>query len=208
MREGEITGSLTHTCYHPCHPPPPKSLVPQIQVPTSPNLILSAIPPHAPHTEMLPPNQTVKLVTVTQFPPHAMWQCVILFGMRSSDWPVTCQPPGGSSSSPYRNTLGSSSSTVREGSRYQIGWIFGKVPKGGGAIFNPKIYIADFGNFKQCFLIMKLIQNCTFRVQDMFFSTIVHLTHFEECTSDSLYYLAIIPPRIYATLFIIKKFAT
>ena len=35
---------------------------------------------------------------------------------------------------------------LREGSCYQIGWIFGKVPKGGGT-FNPKIYIADFGNF-------------------------------------------------------------
>ena len=47
---------------------------------------------------------------------------------------------------------------IREGSRYQIGWIFGKVPKGKGVIFNPKIYIADFGNFKQGFLIMKLIK--------------------------------------------------
>ena len=26
---------------------------------------------------------------------------------------------------------------------------FGKVPKGGRIIFNPKIYAADFGNFKQ-----------------------------------------------------------
>ena len=43
--------------------------------------------------------------------------------------------------------------SVREGSRYQIGWIFGKVPKGGGGvIFNPKIYVTDFGNFKQGFL--------------------------------------------------------
>ena len=36
-----------------------------------------------------------------------------------------------------------------------------------------KIYIADFGNFKQGFLIMKLIQNSNFRVQGMLFSTIV-----------------------------------
>ena len=43
----------------------------------------------------------------------------------------------------------------------------------GGVIFNPKIYIADFGNFKQGFLIMKLIQNSNFRVQGMLFSTIV-----------------------------------
>ena len=32
-------------------------------------------------------------------------------------------------------------------------------PKGGGGvIFNPKIYVADFGNFKQGLLSMKLIQ--------------------------------------------------
>ena len=43
--------------------------------------------------------------------------------------------------------------------RYQIGWIFGKVPRGGaGAICNQKIYTADFGNFKQGFVSMKLIK--------------------------------------------------
>ena len=46
---------------------------------------------------------------------------------------------------------------IREGSHYQIGWIFGKVSRG-GVIFNPKIYIADFGNFKQGFLSMELIK--------------------------------------------------
>ena len=30
--------------------------------------------------------------------------------------------------------------------------------QGGEGIFNPKIYVADFGNFKQGFLSMKLIQ--------------------------------------------------
>ena len=39
----------------------------------------------------------------------------------------------------------------------------------GGVIFNPKTYVADFGNFKQGFLIMKLIQKSNFRVQGMFF---------------------------------------
>ena len=39
---------------------------------------------------------------------------------------------------------------------------------GGGVIFNPKIYIADFENFKQGFSIMKLMQNSNFRVQGMF----------------------------------------
>ena len=33
-----------------------------------------------------------------------------------------------------------------------------KSQRGGGVIFNPKIYVADFGNFKQGFLSMKLIQ--------------------------------------------------
>ena len=36
---------------------------------------------------------------------------------------------------------------------------FRKSAKGGRwAIFNPKIYVADFGNFKQGFLSMKLTQ--------------------------------------------------
>ena len=35
---------------------------------------------------------------------------------------------------------------VRDGSEYQIGWIFGKVSKeGGGSIFNPKVHVVDFG---------------------------------------------------------------
>ena len=29
---------------------------------------------------------------------------------------------------------------------------------GGGVIFDPKIYVADFGNFKQGFLSMKLMR--------------------------------------------------
>ena len=33
-----------------------------------------------------------------------------------------------------------------------------KCQKGGGVTFNPKIYIADFGNFKQGYLSMKLIK--------------------------------------------------
>ena len=36
---------------------------------------------------------------------------------------------------------------------------------GGGVIFNPKIYVADFGNFKQGFLSTKLIEKSNFRVQ-------------------------------------------
>ena len=87
--------------------------------------------------------------------------------------------------------------------------IFGKVPKGGG-IFNPKIYVADFGNFKQGFLSMKLILKSNFRVQGMLlFNNCIeknqNKTHFEEGTYESLHYLAIIPPCIYATISIIKN---
>ena len=59
-----------------------------------------------------------------------------------------------------------------EGPGFQIGWISRKVSRG-GVIFNPKIFVADIGNFNQRFLTMKLTQNSNFRVQGMFFSTIV-----------------------------------
>ena len=36
---------------------------------------------------------------------------------------------------------------------------FSESSKGGEIIFSPKIYIADFGNFKQGFLSMKLIKS-------------------------------------------------
>ena len=47
---------------------------------------------------------------------------------------------------------------------------FRKSCKGGGSfvIFNPKIHVADFGNFKQGFLSTKSIQNSNFRVQGIF----------------------------------------
>ena len=59
---------------------------------------------------------------------------------------------------------------------------FGKVPKGGEVIFNQKIYVADFGNFKQGFLSMK------FRVRVCFFNNCIeknqNKTHFEEGSSS------------------------
>ena len=61
-----------------------------------------------------------------------------------------------------------------------------------GVIFNPKIYVGNFGNFKQGFLSMKLIQYSNFRVQDMFFNNCIgknkNETHFEEscCSRNSL----------------------
>ena len=81
--------------------------------------------------------------------------------------------------------------------------------KEGVVIFNPKIHVADFGNFNQGFLIRKLIQN-KFQGSGYVFSTFVlrknqNKTHFGEGTSESLYYLAIMPPRIYATISIVKN---
>ena len=62
--------------------------------------------------------------------------------------------------------------------------------QGGGVFFNPKLYIADFGKFKQAFFIMKLTQNSNFRVQGMFFQQLYwekqNKTHFEEGTSESI----------------------
>ena len=43
-----------------------------------------------------------------------------------------------------------------------------KFQRGGAVIFNPKIYVADFGNFKQGFMSMKLIQISNYRVQGIF----------------------------------------
>ena len=60
--------------------------------------------------------------------------------------------------------------------------------KGRGVIFNPKIYGADFGNFKQGFMSMKLIQNSKYRVKGIFFNNCIeknqNKTHFEEGSSS------------------------
>ena len=65
--------------------------------------------------------------------------------------------------------------------------IFWKSCKG-GVIFNPKIYVADYGNFEQDFWIMKLIQKSNFRVQGMLFNNCIeknqNKTHFEEGSSS------------------------
>ena len=39
-----------------------------------------------------------------------------------------------------------------------------KFQRGGGVMFYPKFYIADFGNLKQGFLSMKLIQKSNVRI--------------------------------------------
>ena len=65
---------------------------------------------------------------------------------------------------------------------------FWKSAKGGkGVIFNPKIVVADFGNFKQGFLIIKLQVISVFMI--CFFDNCIeknqNMTHHEEGTSES-----------------------
>ena len=88
---------------------------------------------------------------------------------------------------------------------------FRKSAKGGvGVIFNPKIQIADFANFKQGFLIMKLTQNSSFRVYVIFNNCIALKLYYtfiwKSCACIS-YYTALISPHIYATISVIKKIA-
>ena len=50
--------------------------------------------------------------------------------------------------------------------------------------FNPKSEVPDYGNFKESFCSMKLIQKSNFRVQGMFFNNLIeenqNKIHFEE----------------------------
>ena len=97
---------------------------------------------------------------------------------------------------------------LRDAWHIQNGWLNGG--GGGGVIFNPKNYIADFGPLNRAFWAWNLYKKSKFRVQGMFFSTIVlrkiktrhTLKKAYACIS---YCLALIPPCIYATISIIKK---
>ena len=59
---------------------------------------------------------------------------------------------------------------LRDAFPFQNGWIFGKVPKGGGGHFQSKNLYCKIWTFKQGYLTMKLIQRGLFR---LCFSTIV-----------------------------------
>ena len=54
--------------------------------------------------------------------------------------------------------------TLREAYRYQNGWIFGKVPNGGGGHFQSKNFCCKFWTFEQGFFGIKMIQRGIFRV--------------------------------------------
>ena len=69
---------------------------------------------------------------------------------------------------------------VRDGWRHQNGWIFGKVPKGGWIIFNPKNYIADFGPLNRAFSAWK----CNFQIQKGLFRVCFQpITMLNSCTT-------------------------
>ena len=60
----------------------------------------------------------------------------------------------------YISVFISNLSYLREGPHYQM-----RSSQGGGVSLNPKIFVADFGSFKQAFLSMKLIQKSNYRAQ-------------------------------------------
>ena len=72
-------------------------------------------------------------------------------------------------------------SSLRDAAHFQIGWIFGKVPKGGrGGHFQSKNLYCKIWTFKQCFFSMKMIQRGLFRVC---FYPITMLNCCTTCTS-------------------------
>ena len=54
----------------------------------------------------------------------------------------------------------------------ETGEFFGKILKGGGVIFNPKIYVADFAPFKQWKLMKKRITNKTRKNADVVYDAL------------------------------------
>ena len=80
---------------------------------------------------------------------------------------------------------------IRDGSGYQTRWNFWKLPKGGEVIFNPKIYVADFGTFNRALLFEHGIDTKeSFQGSAYVFSTIVlrkiKSRHTFKGTSESL----------------------
>ena len=58
---------------------------------------------------------------------------------------------------------------LRDGWRYQIGWIFGKVPKGGGSFSIQKLMLQTLGTLNRAFLAWNWYKKSKFRVQGTFF---------------------------------------
>ena len=90
------------------------------------------------------------------------------------------------------NTHGVYMASIRDAPRFQIGWIFGKVPRGGGHFQSKNLY-CKIWTFKQGFFIMKMIQRGHFRVC---FSTNYHV--------ELLYYMHLYIRTIHCVIF--RKF--
>ena len=73
-----------------------------------------------------------------------------------------------------------------------------------GVIFNPKNCIAGFGNCKQSFLIMKLIQNSDVILNNCNVLQLYYTYNWKSYACIS-YYPATISPPIYATISVIKN---
>ena len=73
---------------------------------------------------------------------------------------------------------------LREGSRYQIRWIFGKVPKGGGGSFSiQKFMLQILGTLNRAFWAWNWYKKSKFRVQGMFFQQL----YWEKSKQDTLW---------------------
>ena len=94
----------------------------------------------------------------------------------------------------------------REGRCYQIRWIFGKVPKreGGGSFLIQKFILQIFGTLSRAFWARNWFKRVISGFRVCCFNNCIeknqNQTHFEKDTSESLYYLALIPPCTYATI--------
>ena len=97
---------------------------------------------------------------------------------------------------------------LREGSGLQIGWIFGKKPKVGGSFSIQKFILHILGAFNSAFWAWNWFKRVISGFRVSFFNNCIeknqNQTHFGEGTSESLYYLALIPIGIYATISIQK----
>ena len=97
---------------------------------------------------------------------------------------------------------------LREGSCYQIGRVFGKVPKGGESFSIQKIMLQILGTLNRAFCAWNWCKKSEFRVQGMFLTIVsrkVKTRHtLKKVCACISYYLALIPPCIYSTTSIIK----
>ena len=81
--------------------------------------------------------------------------------------------------------------------------------RGGGSFPIQKFMLQILGTLNRAFWAWNWYKRVISGFRVCFFNNCIeknqNKTHFEEGTSESLYYLAIIPPRIYATISVIKN---